>query len=262
MPVKASRSSAERAFQGVQHAFTAHVRDPEGVAAPSGIEDRRMGIYRDLLYNNVESFLANSFPVLRRIHDDRGWHALVRDYFRAHRAHTPLFPRMPQEFVQYLERERCGEEGDFPFLAELAHYEWVEIALSLDPRDIGFEGIDPDGDLLAGAPAASPLAWPLACDFPVHRISPDHLPAAPPEQPTYLVVYRDRADHVGFMELNPVTARLLELVREEGGRTGRNLLLQIASELRHPEPESVVAGGSQALRELRDRDIVIGTKRG
>lgn len=252
-------SPAASDFRDVQREFTAHIRDPEGVPAPVDIEDRRMGIYRELLYNNVEGFLANSFPVLRKIHDDARWHALIRDYFREHRAHTPLFPRMPQEFVHYLERERCGVEGDFPFLAELAHYEWIEIALSFDPREFGAAGIDPDGDLMDGIPAASPLAWPLAYDFPVHRIGPDHKPAAAPEQPTYLVVYRDAEDHVGFMELNPVTARLLELIRQDSGRAGQELLRQIAAELRHPVPATVLDGGRTALRELRRKDILLGT---
>jgi hypothetical protein len=259
--MKASPAAAESGFRAVQRAFTAHVRDPQGAAAPADIEDRRMGIYRDLLYNNVESFLANSFPVLRKIHDDLRWHALIRDYFRTHRAHTPMFPRMPREFVQYLEGERGAVDGDFPFLAELAHYEWVEIALSFDPRDLDFTGVDPDGDLLAGKPVASPLAWPLAYQFPVHRIGPDFLPASAPETPTYVVVYRDREDRVGFLELNPVTARLLELIREEGGISGHDLLLQIAGELRHPAPETVVEGGRRALQELRDKDIVLGVRR-
>jgi hypothetical protein len=259
--MKASRGAAEHGFREVQRAFTAHVRDPDVAAAPSGVEDRRMGIYRDLLYNNVESFLANSFPVLRKIHEDGRWHALIRDYFRTHRAHTPLFPRMPQEFLQYLVRERGAVEGDFPFLAELAHYEWVEIALSLDTRDIDSENVDAGGDLLAGVPVLSPLAWPLAFAFPVHRIRPEHLPAAAPPAPTYLVVYRDRQDRVGFLELNPVTARLVELVREDTDRPGRDLLRQIAGELRHPDPDGVVTAGDRALQELRDQDIVLGTRR-
>jgi hypothetical protein len=219
-----------------------------------------MGIYRDLLYNNVESFLANAFPVLRRIHDDKRWHALIRDYFRTHRAHTPLFPRMPQEFVQYLEGERRNAACDFPFLAELAHYEWVEVAVSLDPRDPDFTGVDPDGDLLSGEPVASPLAWPLAYAFPVQRISPEYLPVSAPDTPTYLVVYRARDDQVGFLELNSVTARLLELIREERGRPGRELLLQISAELRHPAPETVLENGRRALDELRSRDIVLGAR--
>jgi hypothetical protein len=37
--------------------------------------------------------------------------------------------------------------------------------------------------------------------------------------------------------------------------------MQVAGELRHPEPDGVVAAGARAFRELREKDIVIGVKR-
>ena len=63
-----------KAFQRVQYRFAAHLRDPKRNPAPRGIEPRRMKIYRELFYNNVEGFLANAFPVLRRITPDARWH--------------------------------------------------------------------------------------------------------------------------------------------------------------------------------------------
>ena len=90
-----------------------------------------MNIYRELFYNNVEGFMASSFPVLRKIMDDAQWHALVRDYFSNHKARTPLFPEMPREFLHYLQEEREPQDSDPAYLLELAHYEWVELALSL-----------------------------------------------------------------------------------------------------------------------------------
>ncbi|MBI2969196.1 MAG: DUF2063 domain-containing protein, partial [Gammaproteobacteria bacterium] len=192
---------------------------------------------------------------------DAYWHSLLRDYFRTHQARTPLFPRMPQEVVQYLEQERGGRDEDYPCLRELAHYEWVELALSLDARDIDVSGVDADGDLLSGRPVLSPLAWPLAYRFPVHRISPDYLPASAPEQGTYLVVYRDRGDRVGFLELNPVAAKLVELLQQGSGRSGRDLLLEICRELNHPAPEVVVNGGLEIMQNLREKDVLLGTIR-
>ncbi len=114
-------------FTDIQYAFARHIRDPENQPAPADVEDRRMGIYRDLFYRNVESFLANSFPVLRKIIPDEQWHDMIRDYFSRHRARTPLFPKMPTEFLQYLEHERSGHSDDYPFLLELEHYEWLEV---------------------------------------------------------------------------------------------------------------------------------------
>jgi hypothetical protein len=52
-------------------------------------------------------------------------------------------------------------QGDSaPWLHELAHYEWVELALQIADDDLPPH--DPDGDLLAGKPVPSPLAWALA----------------------------------------------------------------------------------------------------
>jgi hypothetical protein len=254
--------AAERPrFQRVQAIFTRHVRDPEHAPAPADVEDRRMGIYRDLLYHNVEGFLADSFPVLRRITPDARWHALLREYFRSHRARTPYFPKMSGEFLRWLEQERGLRDGDPPFLLELVHYEWVETCLTFDARVPALDDVDPDGDLLAGVPVASPLALPLMYRFPVHRIAPDFLPVDPPAQPTWLVAYRDRTDRVRFLELNAVSARLVELVTRETGHNGRDLLRRIAAELRHPDPGLVEQAGAGVLADLRRRDVVLGTRR-
>jgi hypothetical protein len=76
----------------LQTSFAAHIRNPDAVAAPEGIEDRRMGIYRDLFFNNIRNFLASNFPVLRTLYSDQGWEQLSRDFYASFRCHTPLFP--------------------------------------------------------------------------------------------------------------------------------------------------------------------------
>jgi uncharacterized protein len=256
------RKPKPRAFQRLQYRFAAHLRDPARHRAPAGIEARRMKIYAELFYNNVQGFLASAFPVLRRITPDARWHALVRDFFARHESHEPLFHRIAGEFVKYLEqrgRRRGAGKGDWPFLQELAHYEWVELALAVADVELTPALADPNGNLLERAPVLSPLAWPLAYRYPVHRIGPDFLPQEPPAQPTHLIVYRNRQDEVKFMEANAVTARLLELVRTSRA-PGRRLLLRLARELKHPQPEAVVAQGAAILHGLRERDIILGTR--
>ena len=250
-------ATAKPAFIQQQYAFAAHIRDPRHNDAPPGIEDRRMGIYRELFFNNVEGFLGSSFPVLRELMDDQSWHALARDFYAGHRCHSPLFLDIPREFLDYLNDERGARDADLPFMRELAHYEWVELALSVAENDQS-EQLAVEGDLLAGAPLLSPLAWPLAYQYPVHRISRDFQPREPDPQPTYLLVYRDTRDEVGFIELNPVSARLFSLLQEQPGRSGRAQLQQIAAELQHPDPELVIQSGHAILDEWRRLDIVRG----
>lgn len=245
-------------FQKVQYAFAAHLRDPRRHKAPRGIEPRRMKIYRELFYNNVAGFLSSAFPVLRRITPDARWHAMARDFFARHRSHQPLFHGIAAEFLEYLEHERGKVRGDPPFLRELAHYEWVELALSL--AQAPDSPVNPRGGLIDGIPVVSPLAWAFRYEFPVHRIGPDFQPRAPGPAPTHLVVYRDRDDEVRFMEINAVTARLLALMAA-GRSTGRQLLRRIADEMNHPQPQAVLSQGAAILVSLRERGIILGTKK-
>lgn len=249
-------------FRGLQRRFAAHLRDPAANSFP-GVEDRRLQIYRELFYNNVAECLASAFPVLRRISPDAVWHARVRDFYARHRSRAPQFHRVPEEFLRFLEEARGAHPDDPPFLRDLAHYEWVELALSISPLELGPEhdGADPNGDLLAGCPLVSPLAWTLAYDYPVQRIGPDFQPAAPDPQPTFLVVNRDRQDRVRFLEINAVTGALLERIAAQPAASGRALLEAIAVELGHPEPETLVQAGAAMLLQLRERDVVLGTRR-
>ncbi len=251
---------AETGFIQQQYAFAAHIRAPDRNAAPADIEDRRMAIYRELFYNNVEGFLSNSFPVLRKLLADEAWHRMVRDFYARHPCRSPLFLEIPREFLSYLEQERGEQPGDPPFLRELAHYEWVELAVSV-AESTPPEGVEEHGDLLERRPVVSPLAWPLSYRYPVHRIRPDFQPQAPGEQPAYLLVYRDADDEVGFLELNPVSARLFSLLQEGSVSSGRQALERIAGELQHPAPDAVIQGGHTILEEWRKRDIVLGTHR-
>ncbi len=245
----------------LQTEFAAHIRDPENQAPPGGIEDRRMKIYRELFFNNIQSLLSSNFPVLRTLYDDDRWRRLIRDFYSQHRCQTPLFPEVAKEFLRYLQDGREPQADDPGFLLELAHYEWVELALSLDERDPGQVAADAEGDLLTGVPVLSPLAWPLSYRFPVHRIKPDFQPAEPPDQPSHLLVYRDREDEVRFMQLNDVSRLLLERLQEDRGRTGLQLLEDIAASISHPDPGQVIVAGTGLLNEWKEKDVLLGTRR-
>ncbi|MCP5141244.1 MAG: putative DNA-binding domain-containing protein [Gammaproteobacteria bacterium] len=245
-------------FIARQYEFAAHIRDPQTNPAPADIEDRRMAIYRELFFNNINGFLESGFPVLRSLFDDQRWLALARDFLARHQCHTPYFVEISQEFQRYLAETR-DDAGDPPFLRELAHYEWVELALDIDETELHAIPAIGDGDLLSGVPVASPIAWPLMYVFPVHEIGPDNQPAEPPAQPTTLIVYRDTDDEVRFTVVTPATARLLELCQADEGLTGAEILDRLATEL-GATPAAIREFGLAELESLRDRGILLGTR--
>lgn len=248
------------AFQQQQMAFAAHIRNPEVNPIPDKIEERRMAIYNELFFNNINSQLSTNFPVIREICSDEYWQAMMRDFLIKHRCETPLFTEVGLEFIDYLQNEREAQEDDFPFLLELAHYEYVELAVYISTADEELGDYDANGDLLNQRPLIAPTAWVLSYQYPVHQIGPDFIPQEPGEQPSNLVVYRDRQDEVHFLEINPVTMRLLQILQENNQKTGLQAIQQIAEELQHPEPNSVITAGIELLNDLRQRNVVIGTE--
>ena len=239
-------------FKSKQDEFAAFIRDPKNNPMPADVNGRRMDMYRELFFNNIEGFLSGNFPVLRKILDDQQWSALAQDFYAKHACQSPHFSQIPEEFLDYLQNERDSSK-DFPFMLELAHYEWVEMALSIAMEEVADDHLD---NLLDQSVALSPVAWPLAYQYPVHKIGPAFLPLEAPEQSTFLIVYRDRHDDVHFMEITPITYRLLEIIQEQEKPLAEDCLKQIARESNHPNPELIVAGGLQILKGLAEKTII------
>jgi hypothetical protein len=137
-------------------------------------------------------------------------------------------------------------------MLELAHYEWVELAL-----DVAQEEVPPPvpvADMASAILRLSPLAWVLSYRFPVHQVGPGFQPEEAAE-PTYLVVYRNSADQVQFIQLNAATARLLELVRDNETGSAAEILTILAGEL-GMEEAAILDFGLGQLGDFLGKSVV------
>lgn len=250
-----SKGSNLPGFQALQLDFAAYIRNPERNPLPDGIEARRMDIYADLFYRNIEGFLSSTFRVFRSLATDDEWHVLVRDFVHRHRSESPYFIQIPEEFLEFLSNA-APVDVERPFRLELCHYEWVELALDFredEPVAYVDEPLEVE-QLVDLRLRLSPYAWPLQYQFPVHLIGPKHQPDRAPEQPTYLIVYRNQSDRVKFMESNAATFRLLQHLDEAGG----DVLLTIsamAAEMGQPEAR-ITANVLATFEQLRQADVI------
>ena len=236
-------------------ALADHVRDPGTHAGPPGIEPRRLQVYADLVFSNLRSLLAGNLPVLRRCLGDDGFDALVRNFLKHHRARTPLFPELAQEFIAFLDGHPAPPR---PWAAELAQYEYAEVALELS--DAAMPPVDPKGDVRLGEPVLSPLAWPLLYRWPVHRLGPTHQPDTPPDTPTCLLLQRDAGSgKVRFRELSPLAFRLMQRLIEHPGDCGDAHLQALADEAGAAGTAAFIAAGTAMLADWHAQGIVLGT---
>ncbi len=239
-------------FKAKQAEFSAYIRNPDVAACPSDVPPERMQMYRELFFNNIESFLSSNFPVLRKISPPSQWHQLAQDFFANHTCSSPYFAEIPEEFILYLQNEREPNTNDYPFMLELAHYEWVEMALSIaqenTPESTAIQIYD-----LAQTLTLTPLVWLLAYQYPVHKISPSYLPIEPPEQPTYLAVYRNNEDSVKFLELAPMSFHLLQTIQKHQPISLADCLAKV---LTPHSNETLKDAATHALQQLINKQIL------
>ncbi|MBV1884332.1 MAG: putative DNA-binding domain-containing protein [Pseudomonadales bacterium] len=189
--------------------FTDYLRRPDETPVPKDIDERRAGIYRELVYNNIESCLSGAFPICGDILSESKWELLVSGFIAQYRAQTPYFSRLPSEFVHFIEQSDISLY-EHAFLPELIRYEWVELELYLEP-DTQLKP-KPNGDNLEHTPLgliapARVEAW----EYPVHKIGPE--PETQTAQATYLLIHRDNDGDVHFMELQPVAYIVLTTLK-------------------------------------------------
>ena len=247
---------AKRSLHEQQNSMGLYLRDPEHCAPPVEMDPARAEVYRDLVFANLSSLISGTFPVLVNILGDDQWRALVRAFLRDYRAHKPKFGEIAEEFVEFLACEpQALAEGSWPpFMVELAHYEWVEMALQqseAEPLPAG----DAEG-LLSRPLHVSPLAWPLAYSWPVQRVGPGYQPDTAPDQPTLLLVRRAKDWSVKFSELSPLAWRLLQRLGEFPGLDGRAQLQGLAEEAGMTGSQTFFENGLALIQQLHGEGVV------
>jgi hypothetical protein len=246
-------------FQRYQLAFTARLRDPKNQPLLAGVPHDCMAVYEEIVFNNLFESVSACFPVASKVLGKRKWLKLTQAFMRDYSASSPLFRKIPEHFLQFLNNADPELQALLPpYLNSLCHYEWIELFVASSPYTTKLNDIEPDGDLGNNKPVFAPTMQLLNYDYAVHKISPRHKPKQP--ESTQLLVFLNTEDQVKFIQLNSVTYRLISLL-QDAPVTGRQALTLVAKELQHPQPERIIEFGLSILEDLQRQGVIIGTHR-
>ncbi|WP_338367253.1 putative DNA-binding domain-containing protein [uncultured Pseudoalteromonas sp.] len=243
-------------FIDTQNEFMAHIRAPQKNQKPKGIEDRRMAIYRDLFFNNIAGFLSSGFPVLKTLYSQAQWDKLVRAFFSEHDCQSPYFLDIAGEFINYLSSGYIMQEYDYPFMLELAHYEWIELDVSVANEDTSELRLK-STELTSSALYLSSVARNLSYQYAVQHISTEYIPSTPSEQPNYFVVYRDDDDDVQFLATNAMTALLLSIIESNAGIEFESICQQVLVHAPNFSEQQIAQGALSTLNAMSERGIIV-----
>jgi hypothetical protein len=236
------------AFQEYQTQFTAHIRNPNHSKKPDHVNNKRMAVYREIVFNNFFSSVSACFPVLHDILGKRRFKQLVRNCFFQQHFTSPFFREIPKAFVDFLAQYNLKENGLPAFTAQLAHYEWAELYISaLNTKATEYDNENVNANLLDHQLGLTPAHLLVQYDYPVHTLSKKHQPTA--QTPTFLLLYRNPEFTIKFIQLNPLTFELLHIIHRQSC-TGREALQQIAAKTPALPLEAVMTFGQVILQDL------------
>ena len=239
-------------FQRYQLEFTAHIRNPKANKKPAQVNDTGMAVYREIVFTNVFNAVSACFPVCVQVLGKNAWDKLVRQFFAKHQATSPIFREIPQQFLQFL-----NTVDNLPtYFQQLAHYEWIELAINT--QHIEAAKLSEKMNLLDEKPILAPAHMLLEYDYAVHKISKLNQPKT--IEKTYLLVFRNSEFEVKFIELNSTTYQLLRLI-QENNMTGKQALVRLAEDIKHPDTDAVIQFGAEILSDLANQQAIIGSRK-
>jgi hypothetical protein len=240
-------------FKQIQNEFMQHIRDPQHHSLPD-IEDRRLAIYRDLFFNNIEGFVSSAFPVLKSLYCEQDWLVRVREFFIQHDCKSPYFLQISEEFLAFLSEQYTLSENDPPYMLELAHYEWLELALSIADANANESSISL---LKNDALYLSSLAWRVSYQYPVQFASAQNVDLEIQEAGNHLVVYRDDQDSIQFVAINLITAQLIQFIEATPGVHFDAVLSKMIDLMPQLKKNVLEHGLISALNELSQKGVLV-----
>jgi uncharacterized protein len=234
-------------LQGFQSGFAKHLRSPSRVKRPAGVPLRPAKIYQELLFNNICGFVDSCFPVAKSLFPEVRWRRLCRSFFQDWPSHTPYFSRIPEQFVRFMQAKHTALRVP-AYLPELLHYEWLEL-------EVDTAADQPAGSLSSRRLSLNSCVRYARFQWPVHRIGTAYRPRKP--SPTVLVVHRNAEHAVKFIEINEITAQLLDIFAD-GPQTAQDALKLLAKRMGQANPDSLQIHGRQLLAGFIQQDIISG----
>ncbi|VAW30284.1 hypothetical protein MNBD_BACTEROID07-1579 [hydrothermal vent metagenome] len=193
----------------------------EPVAIP-GTRQKGLDQYRRLIRNNIHNAMEQAFPIAYTVLKETQWNTLIDDFHANHPAATPQVWKLPEEFYTFAEANHYDEKFSLPFLNDLLHFEWIEIAVHT-MADKTTDAFSKDGNPLTDKIVVHPEYRMIQLNYPVHLYAAEE--ALSHKGDYFLLTFRTRDFDVRFVDLPMLHAYCFEQILS--GKTVAGFLKEI-----------------------------------
>ena len=166
----------------------------------------RIKIYRELVKNSFYDISTNIYPFTYKLLS-KSWDKLLSDYLEKYPPSSPILNKVIEHLPEYLSA-RKDILKKYPFISELAHYEWLEVEI------YEREGSSGKSKILSLNPVHEICTFQYPIPEIVEMIENNQTLGKIYKQKTNVLVYRDPKDFsVRFFELSTSTLAFVELLK-------------------------------------------------
>jgi hypothetical protein len=242
------------------------------------IDPRGVKLYSSLIDIGRLDLMSSIYPVVNELLGKQ-FETLVLDYFESM---PPVHYNLNQSASRFSDYVlSCSKLiKRYPFLAELADYEWIELAVledagpncNYEPVPYLFETFQAPNQAEVDPERFASLIPVLNCVFvcrTYHYAIPQlvqdikaakKLPRRFKQEPTYVIVYRDPESlEARFLEVGEVSLMMLETIRQRPTISYGELLKDTCS--KNPENvQNILTGCLEAIEQFKALNVIVAEK--
>ncbi len=205
-------------------------------------------IYYHLLRANLQELFFNIYPRLKGHLGEESWQFLLDQFLIHHKARTPYFYQVPDEFLSFLWHNKA-QYSQWPWLWSLAHFEWMELVASV--ADEAWPESDPT------RPRCSPLAYYCQYEYAVYPEDGDYTPLSLRERPWQGIVYRNKAHEVQWFACEPWSALIFTALQQAENKNSGDVVSYLQKQVSHESTDTIRQSLMAWCDEWRKLDILV-----
>ncbi|HEY9677899.1 MAG TPA: putative DNA-binding domain-containing protein [Drouetiella sp.] len=228
----------------------------------SGVE-----LYATLLAYGQQELMNSIYPYCAKALKKK-WEQTVKEYFLKYPPNHFNLNRAAKRFSEYLKEDRGDLMEKYPFLAELAEYEWLELELlevdevvALQPNLV----LAKPEHFIQYAPLLNPVLILREYQYPVSAIA-DKLAAnksvakTKPERSRVAIYRHPQTNHCKFLDVGEVAFEVIQASQQKP-KSYADLISLSVEKAANLDPQKTVVEFLDLIEKLQELQVFIGSKK-
>lgn len=226
----------------------------------SGVE-----LYATLLDYGHQDLMASIYPYCAKVLTKK-WEPTVREYFLAYPANHYNLNRAAQRFPAYLQNEGSHFLKKYPFLVELAEYEWLELELLEVDKDVTPQPnlvLSKPDHFIQYAPLLNPALLLRQYDYPVSEIvdkieNKKSISGIKPNTSRVAIYRHPLTNHCKYLDVGEVAFEVIQ-ASIDVPHSYADLISLAVSRAGNPDPQKTVVEFLDLVEKLQELQVFIGS---